>query len=885
MNKRILIFAASVPLVLLPACRDNLSEPVPGGQVKEECLDDFCIPGISNIEVTEEMSDMLLSNLDGNGCVVLTKAFPDGIGFEGVTSIRPCFNIGGPYERMQREHGLHLWFEVGFDSQVPVTKAAEDFAAIPWVSFAEPAYRISQKSVQMNDPLYSSQWHYYNHGQYGFREGIDIGLQNAWDDYGVYGSDEIIVAIIDSGVQCSHEDLAANIWVNNGEIPGNGIDDDGNGYIDDVNGFNFVAGSGEIYPVDHGTHVAGTVAAVNNNGIGVCGVAGGKYPETPGVKMMSVQIVDPRYPNNGYDVGKVFQYAAENGAVIAQNSWGYDASQHVTEMPELPKRAINYFIAAAGCGPDGKQNGPMKGGLVIFAAGNDNVDLAYPAKYEPVIAVAAVGPYGEKASYSNYGDWVDVCAPGGEQTYPNGGIYSSIPTNTYTAFQGTSMACPHVSGVAALVLCAAKAPGYTCEDLKRAVLMGVDDSIYEYNPKHQGLLGKGLSRADLALSTLNLEAPHPVYDYVVVSRSNSLVFRATVPTDDGGTAYARYFNVYYSKTPFDESSKDKVAKVQFDVRNLEEIDGKRRFVIKGLEFETIYYCAVTASDFAQNESAFSSVQSVTTGSNTPPEVRCSVEGKPEYKSWEKVNVEFEAYDNDEHDVVMVLEQSLPCLKFSYDAETLKGTLTINAMEASEGENSCVLRVSDEYGAVGRYTFRFTVLPNSAPEIVKEIEPFAVNGAGGEYRLSITDFVNDPDAEPLYVTPTVADRNVLSVSYSDGVLTFTGRSSGVTKVRLDVSDAKGESVRFEFEVLVRSGSNPLDIYPNPAVDFINIRASVQDVYSVRIYSASGALVYSADGVSLSDSSPLRVDLTNAAPGIYTLVLESETAQYRSTFTKY
>ena len=273
MNRNIYIFALSIPLLLLSCTReDNLNAPVPDPSIQQE----DCVPGITNIQVTEEMADLLLSCRDQNGDVVLTKAFPEGLGIEGISSIRPGFHIGGPYERQQREFGLHQWCEVTFDAGLPVTKANDEFSSIPWVKLAEPSYRMKEMSVSMNDPEYSKQWHYWNDSRFNFREGIDIGLQNAWDEYGVFGSDDVIVAIIDSGVQCDHNDLNANIWVNEGEIPGDGKDNDGNGYIDDINGFNFIAEEGAIYPVDHGTHVAGTVAAVNNNGLGVCGVAGGR---------------------------------------------------------------------------------------------------------------------------------------------------------------------------------------------------------------------------------------------------------------------------------------------------------------------------------------------------------------------------------------------------------------------------------------------------------------------------------------------------------------------------------------------------------------------------------------------------------------------------------
>lgn len=865
----------AVPVEVTPA----------GDDVTGSMPESACIPGVVRLKVSESMAEKLIG-AEGEDGIISAESLPTEMSGAGFLSMRPCFNIGGPYERLQRESGLHLWFEARIESEIPATKSAASLPNdLPFVESAEPVYRLKEQSVSMNDPYYTQyQWHYWNTGQFGFRSGMDMGLQRAWDKYGIFGNENVIVAVIDSGVDCMHPDLQPNIWVNQGEIAGNGRDDDGNGFVDDVNGFNFVTDNAKINPVDHGTHVAGTVAAVNNNGIGVCGVAGGRMPDVPGVKMMSLQVIDPNYPNMGADIQKAFQYAAENGALIAQNSWGYEESQHVVTLPPSVKAGIDYFINVAGLAPDGSQKGLMKGGLVIFAAGNDAVDMAYPAAYEKVVSVAAIGPYGAVAYYSNYGDWVDVCAPGGDQTYNNGGVYSTLPDSKYGGFQGTSMACPHVSGIAALVLSAAGGEGYTCNDLKETLLRGTDPSIYQFNPSMQGKLGVGMVDAELALSTLNLEPPQPVTEFSVRTRSNTIVYEAVVPSDDGGASKARYMNVYYSRNQFTAASKSRAIKVQFDVNELEEVSpGKVRFTVRALEFNAGYYCAVSASDFARNESSLSPVDFVTTGSNTAPSVVCDVKNLT-VKAWEDVDVTFRAVDPDGHSVTLFLEGNQSSLSFSYDDQAQQGVLTIHAASAPEGLNSCIIRAMDEYGAMGQTTFSFTVLPNNPPVITREIASVAVNGPGDEVVLKAGDYFSDPDGEPLFVTPVIADRRVLEISFSDGNIIFRGLRTGSTAVRLVVSDSRGESVTAEFGVVVRDPSRPVDVYPNPVVDFVNVRTGQPFKGSVRILSATGSEVYSAGDVSISLNEPLRMDMRSAAPGNYTVVLKSAGGEYKSSFSK-
>lgn len=315
------------------------------------------------------------------------------------------------------------------------------------------------------------------------------------------GRSDVIVAVVDEGVEYTHPDLAGNMWSGIGK---NFCDRDN----DDI-----------TWGEGHGTHVAGTIAAVSNNGIGISGIAGGTGGGN-GAKIMSCEIFHPtdgHYDANSNATADAIKYAADNGAVICQNSWGYAAGalsyDQWSSADRATKEAIDYFIRYAGMSPDGEtQTGPMAGGVVIFAAGNEYSRLAsYPAAYDACISVASISCTYEAAWYTNYGSTVDICAPGGGDeanfvnliSYDEGYNLSTIPTNLqngdsfvytyangetetktidyvsstvgYGYMMGTSMACPHVSGVAALIVSQFGAPGFTNEQLKEKLFSTARD--------------------------------------------------------------------------------------------------------------------------------------------------------------------------------------------------------------------------------------------------------------------------------------------------------------------------------------------------------------------------------------------------------------------------
>ena len=503
-------------LALLAGCqKDPDTESAPARDTDR-------VEGVIRMKLDRETAEALNVTRTRSGRVLTGNiSFDELCERYNVTGMERLFADNGCAERT-RKAGLDLWYIIRFEGAAE--QVAEDFGEIAGVNHVEIPRRItkvggmSRKSgtpwrklmalpkaapsnYPFNDPLFGGQWPLYNDGTINAnaQAGADINVLPAWEK--TAGRSDVIVAVVDEGVEYTHPDLAGNMWSGIGK---NFCDRDN----DDI-----------TWGEGHGTHVAGTIAAVSNNGIGISGIAGGTGGGN-GAKIMSCEIFHPtdgHYDANSNATADAIKYAADNGAVICQNSWGYAAGalsyDQWSSADRATKEAIDYFIRYAGMSPDGEtQTGPMAGGVVIFAAGNEYSRLAsYPAAYDACISVASISCTYEAAWYTNYGSTVDICAPGGGDeanfvnliSYDEGYNLSTIPTNLqngdsfvytyangetetktidyvsstvgYGYMMGTSMACPHVSGVAALIVSQFGAPGFTNEQLKEKLFSTARD--------------------------------------------------------------------------------------------------------------------------------------------------------------------------------------------------------------------------------------------------------------------------------------------------------------------------------------------------------------------------------------------------------------------------
>lgn len=527
--KKKFFYIAMVALALT-GCSDSLSTIGSSDDNSEITIPADAEAGELLIKFSPEMSDILdQAQLSKTRAGKATRSgipsTDEVLDILGSYSFERVFPVDANTEARTREAGLHLWYTVKFNKGTDLKAAAERLMQLGEISKVQTNGRIkrayntdskriylSDKALQQkstraaaaegepNDPGFASQWHYRNLGEgnydfenlnnnhVGAKAGCDVNALEAWKI--CTGDPSIIVAILDEGVMYTHPDLAANMWCNPGETTqGAKTDGDGNGYDGDLHGYNFVTESGDITWTDandtgHGTHVAGTIAAVNNNGRGVCGVAGGDGTPNSGVKIMSCQVFSGQNSVTLAGEARAIKYAADNGAVILQCSWGYNSSESSiingytpgpatekewAETYPLEKEALDYFINNAG-----SPNGVIDGGIPVFAAGNEYAgNPAFPGAYSKCVCVSSLAADFTPACYTDFGSLVTLSAPGGDLEYyskigeqedeywaettteQKGAVLSTMIKNGQPAYgymEGTSMACPHVSGVAALGL-------------------------------------------------------------------------------------------------------------------------------------------------------------------------------------------------------------------------------------------------------------------------------------------------------------------------------------------------------------------------------------------------------------------------------------------------
>jgi hypothetical protein len=882
MYRKFITLFLLIGLLFFSCEQDDMSE---GKQEFKEQLEvinsENYVQGEMRIKVTQAMAGSLEEVADSSG--IVNKKQAEGVNqyFDdaGVIYMARTFPYAGKFEARTRSEGLHLWYDVYYLKNVSLKKAGLSLSQIDGIDQVElrpKAVRTGNvqfsfiddikkeqsaiNTMPFNDSRLDKQWHYYNDGEFDALaiEGCDINVFPVWENYNV-GSSDVIVAVVDGGIDYIHEDLADNIWINVAEFNGSqGVDDDGNGYTDDIRGFNFVQSSGKITPDDHGTHVAGTIGAVNNNDKGVAGVAGGdKTMGISGVRLMSCQIFSSDVEGSGSGA-RAIKYGADNGAVISQNSWGYPDA---ISTPASDKAAIDYFTKYAGIDENGVQVGPIKGGLVIFAAGNENKETGHPASYEKAMAVAALAQDYKRAYYSNYGTWVDISAPGGD--YNKGAlILSTIPGNQYGTMQGTSMACPHVSGVAALLISHVGGSGVTNEDIWNRIV-GSAKNIDSYNNALTGKLGSGLINVFGSIAGYSTIAPGKITNLSGQALSNNITVNFTIPTDtDDKKPYG--VHVYYSLNSFSTNLQG-ISKKTFMIDHLNAGDVMSATVSE-LNFSSSYYVRAVAYDYAGNQSPISDIVLVTTLTNNSPVINALDGNSSTIKAYQTSLLRFEVSDPDHHPITWSCTKSSSAII----AEELNGVvnISITGRNAPAGNYTDTLVVEDAYGATVRQVITYFIEPNVAPVVKNQIEDIVFGGIARKSEFSLTDYFYDADGEPLTYTVELSSRTVAHVNPSNDKLFITSVSYGFTTVSVKATDALGKSSSIDFKILVRDENVLVDVYPNPVVNLLNVRTGLEVNANISIVGGNGATVFNKN-LDVSPFEPARIDMSKMGGGSYTV----------------
>lgn len=904
-------------MMLTTSCQDSLDLDATNSNTRNVTIDKdlFAVKGRINVKLAKGTNYAIPSSPNGNvEMQSVPSAMASAMKFSGAYRMERVFKPAGIYEARTVAEGLDRWYTIYFDESKDVSAVLQQFNKVNGIEYAERVLPIARPKVTakpyngpsasaemkgaagvFNDPYLSKQWHYYNDGSVSAhaKKGADCNVKPVWEKY-TAGKSNVIVAIVDGGIDITHEDLVDNLYINEKEKNGQpNVDDDGNGFVDDVYGYNFVTADGvvggKIEPDDdgHGTHVAGTVGARNNNGKGVAGVAGGDGTAGSGVRLMSCQIF--RKKNEQGDAAAAIKYAADNGAVICQNSWGYSSTADVTEMPKLLKESIDYFIKMAGCDATGQQRAgsPMKGGVVIFAAGNENKEFsAYPACYAPTVSVSAMAWDFTKASYSNFAKWITIMAPGGDQeTFgTEGGVLSTMPktkvASGYGYLQGTSMACPHVSGIAALIASYFGKQGFTNEELKSRLITAYRPfNIDEINPIYKGKLGKGYIDAEAAFESDTKIAPEKVGTLTLTPDFVDITAEWSIAKDEDKTA--AFYRLYISPN---ELTADNLKNM-----NYQEINGvghnlgeTLKFTFDNLKDNKTYSVAVVAVDRWGNLSE-PAIQKCTTKLNHAPEVTDFPEGVIELNNNDRKTFSFKVTDPDGHEWDLKTTGETKGVSYTVNRSTVNVTI-VPVLEA--GSHTCTFVFSDDLGAKSQKSFTFKILKYMPPKLEKPFDNYIIGLDEGAVNIPLKGHYTNSGSNPLSYKANVSNNSIAAADISNDVLQLKPLTKGITRISILASDGHQTSSEgsFQIRVVARKSAPVYAVYPVPVKRDINalLNPEVKQAEFV-ISSTVGERVMKAT-VTPDKNNVATLNLAKLHSGTYKLTVHTSKGNYTQMFIK-
>ncbi len=670
------------------------------------------------------------------------KEFGLELGFE---SMERLFPEAGEYEQRTREAGLHTYYIVNFDKDIPLSKACTVISAANGVENFEK--RNIMKIDKTNDTYWSYLWEYTS-------SKYSIHAEEAWQ-YST-GDPAVKVCVVDEGIQLTHEDLQWNCG--------------------DVH-YNFVNKNTTIVAGEHGSHVAGTIAAVGNNGKGIAGIAGGDYSKgNKGITLMSAQVFQGNSSASSFQ--NAIKWGADNGAVISQNSWGnnYDFNgdgvlsdsekQYALsdKISSSMAAAIDYFVKNAGCDANGNQkpDSPMKGGVVCFAAGNDGLVNGVPANYASNISVGATTSSGSLAYYSNYGDWVSICAPGSN-------IISCVPSSSYVRMDGTSMACPHVSGACALLVSYFGGQGFTNDMLKDILLGGAKSGLINSSSKAMGpyldILGSitygeskyGGNHAPV-ISAVNIEGSLSFSQKEKVSKTFS------VSDEDGDEI---------TVTPTIEGPATIVATSTKNVYSF-NLDCTS---VAASAFNKTYNVSIAATDAKGAQATHKFTYTIV--KNNPPTISASaLTGKIMFREGAILSKSFIVSDPEGDEIMDVIEKSSvtgPAVirKLSGTAGTYEFVVDGRSVQASDVEKvfevTIVAQEKNDPESKSEHKFTYYLKKNHAPEVSTDYP----SDDSGVFSFRQHEYVSIPFS----ITDEDGDR--VSVEYRNEPATAPGVFQGMT----------------------------------------------------------------------------------------------------------
>lgn len=848
-GNKFLAILSSVTLACVSCNRDLeiLQEDNTGLSNDESCI----IDGIVAVKVTESLAEQLekgQQNETGIPSSRFERIFPDA----------------GEWEPLHRKAGLHLYYSINLEENQPVTKAVASIKDLPGILVSEEMRTIRTEAVSLpfNDPVaLSSQWYLKNDGSLAgyFRAGADLNVVKVWDKF-TTGNPNVIVAVLDTGVSINNSDLSPIV------IP-----------MGSNGSKSFIAAYSSNPYVNkpwsnHGSHVAGIIAAVNNNGYGTCGIAGGGDGKG-GVRILDCQMIAKDDSGNalGAYSANAITWAADHGATIANNSWSSSYSSRdatPTTTPSYYAAAIDYFCDYAGCDVNGNQreDSPMKGGVMFFSAGNNNWDRGQPAMYERVIAVGACGPEYEKTTYSSYGDWVDICAPGGANNYGSTVPYIwSCSQTGQTGMCGTSQSCPMVTGVAALILSYYGGPGFTAERLKEKLLGGANKTVQKYHSQPIGPMVDAFEAMMYGEGIPEVPALEEIWSN---SRSKGLSVLWKVQSYDGDVVPSYLVVISKNESDLKDLNPDNLPESTIsEVLNTstKKSGATVSKLFTGLDDYTFYYATVFGMSGRGTYSPQSPVIRIRTGVNRAPEITTNCPENVILKRKALVSYEFTATDPDGDELTFTLDNSKPSAVWKQkDANTC--TLSLSGLSDTPGEYETTLTVSDIAGTSTSKTISYTILANRTPEIVKQIENIVCT-KGSSVSIDMNEYFKDEDEDELTFIAT-ADNPDFDVNIRNGKLVIGTENTGTSSVSVVATDWDAVSDKLTFKAFCAENERDVLMYPNPVVDKLWIASPKKGDGELTVYSPSGKKIFSKT-IHVDPFEHYSLDMSSCAIGVYSV----------------